>query len=94
MSKQPMTTQDVARLCEATKNAYSFDRYANWTDCALALANRGYSYAEAETILRSKWMRWAGDHSDKEYGKCTAADMLAWIDRNGSSEELQRMMAA
>lgn len=74
-----MSLVDVAMLSQATKDAYSYDRYQDWTHCVLALAIEGYTKEQAEWILRSKYMRWAGDHSDKEYGEVTADDMLRYI---------------
>jgi hypothetical protein len=53
------------RVASRTANAYSFDRYGevSWRACALLLLRRDFSEQETEAILRSKWMRWAGDRS-------------------------------
>lgn len=72
---------EIDHLTDITSDAYSFDRYASWRACVAMLARRGYTYAETETILRSKWMRWAGDSSDKRYGRVTSRDLERWLDR-------------
>jgi hypothetical protein len=86
---------DVDHLAEITSDAYSFDRYASWRACVTLLARRGYSYAECEWILRSKWVRWAGDRSHNRYGRCTSGDLARFLDtcRECSTENLHSMMA-
>jgi len=89
----PMTPADASRLAQETENAYSFDRYRNWRACAALLQRRGYTYAEAECILRSKWTRWAADHADAPYGRATSADLARFLDTpSGSRDALRRMM--
>lgn len=89
----PLTRADVDRLAQSTEDAYSFDRYANWHACAAMLARRGYTYAEAECILRSKWTRWAGDASTAPYGRVTSADLARFIDgMKNSAQHLAAMM--
>lgn len=88
-----LAAADIDRLAASTKDAYSFNRYANWRACAVMLARRGYSYAEAECILRSKWMRWAGDSSTARYGRVTSRDLARFIDlMHDSRADLARMM--
>lgn len=78
-----MSARDrAAALAERTSDAYSFDRYANWTACAAELLRMGYTEAQAEDILRSKIMRWAGDNSKNRYGRYTSRDMRRFIERN------------
>ncbi len=91
MKKAPMTPADIDRLAASTEDAYSFDRYANWHACARMLARRGYSFAEAECILRSKWMRWAGNSSTARYGRVTSADLGRFID--GMKNRAQHLAA-
>lgn len=94
-TSKPMTAADINRLAAATADAYSFDRYRNWRACAALLARRGYTYAEAECILRSKWMRWAGDQSAAPYGRATSADLDRFLQTpSGSRDALRRMMRA
>lgn len=69
-----LTTQneDNRRLAQTiakrTEDAYSFSRYEDWADCALAILDLGYNEVETETILRSKWTRWAADIDGADYG--------------------------
>lgn len=59
-------------LAEKTKDAYSADAFgeAEWKKAAKMLLKRGYSPAQAEGILRSKWTRWCRDaYSDAGEGK-------------------------
>ena len=49
------------RVADRCADAYSWDRYASWTACAAECLALGFSEAETEEILRSKYMRWAGD---------------------------------
>lgn len=90
-----LTRADVDRLSAATEDAYSFDRYRNWHACAALLARRGYTAAEAECILRSKWTRWAADQSAAPYGRATSADLDRFLQTpSGSRDALRRMMRA
>lgn len=73
-------TKKAREIADRSSDAYSYDRYASWYGCALALLKRGYNDKEVEAILRSKWMRWAGDNSDKSYGSYTSRDILNFID--------------
>lgn len=58
--RKTLNNQALA-LAQKTADAYSFDRYRSWNAVARALLARGYRMREAEAIMRSKWMRWAGD---------------------------------
>ena len=90
-----MNRADVDRLAAATEDAYSFDRYRSWHACAALLARRGYTAAEAECILRSKWTRWAADQSAAPYGRATSADLDRFLQTpSGSRDALRRMMRA
>jgi hypothetical protein len=62
-----------------TKDAYSADRYNSWPAVCMRLNQRGFTAREAEAILRSKWMRWAGDARPKS-GKPTSTDLLNFLD--------------
>jgi hypothetical protein len=74
--------QRAAALAERTGDAYSYDRYDNWTEVAKALLEAGYSEREAEAIMRSKWTRWAADFAEgkgQRYGRVTADSVLAYM---------------
>ena len=59
----------LAALCS---DAYSYDRYANWTAVAHLLLDLGLTENQAEAVMRSKWTRWAADQSDAAYGQVPA----------------------
>ena len=67
-------------LAQKTSDAYSASRYKSWSAVAQVLLTRGYSERQAEAILRSKWTRWAADHSDSEYGEATPDDLVRFIE--------------
>lgn len=74
-------TESHAQMAERLSDAFSTDRYRDgWTATVRMLRARGYSDKQAEAIIRSKWTRWAGDHSGKPYGRVTASDLAALID--------------
>lgn len=56
-------THAAARLAQETADAYMADSYGEteWESCCQELLNRGATPEQAETILRSKVMRWADD---------------------------------
>lgn len=60
-AKTPSVTERAKALAEKTADAYMADGYRHWSAVCALLLRRGYSEIEAEAILRSKWMRWAGD---------------------------------
>jgi hypothetical protein len=64
-------TQRAQRLARETADAYSFDAYGarQWFLAAKGLVDLGYSDAEVEAILRSKWTRWARDAHSSYEGK-------------------------
>lgn len=73
--------ETVEQMAERLSDAYSTDRYRDgWRATVRMLRGRGYSDREVEAIIRSKWTRWAGDHSNKAYGRITASDLAALID--------------
>lgn len=85
---------EIDHLIDLTSDAYSFNRYASWRACVTLLARRGHTYAEAETILRSKWMRWAADQSSQRYGRATSRDLARFLDTpNCSRLQLDSMLA-
>jgi hypothetical protein len=88
-----LTPAEIDRLATSTEDAYSFNRYTNWRACAALLARRGYTYREAETILRSKWMRWAGDASSNRYGRVSSRDLARFLETPTCSRaNLDRML--
>lgn len=70
-------------LAEKTADAYSVDRYSKteWKKAAMVLLARDFTPAEAEWVLRSKFMRWAADASDAPYGQAKATHLIALMDR-------------
>jgi len=76
-----MTKDEIHKLVDDTEDAYSFERYGklNWADCINMLDATGFTAQNIEAILRSKWMRWAGDMSDNEYGHITADDLKKFL---------------
>ncbi len=75
------------QLADKTADAYSRGYYRSWVACAAMLKKRGYSDAEVEAILRSKWMRWASD-SSRRY-PASSKDVERFLDdpRNGCTKE-------
>lgn len=87
-SRTESLSEQAVRLAEATSDAYSVDRYANWSAVVEMLLGRGFTEREAEAILRSKWTRWAADeteHLHDGYGQATAADLSAHLDALGDT---------
>jgi hypothetical protein len=77
---------EAALIAARTSNAYSADAYPDgeWEKCAALLLDRGFDATATETILRSKWTRWARDAADSEIG---TAQMLAdFLDKHGGGE--------
>ena len=76
------TKINVNALAQRTEDAYSFSNYGaqSWRQCIRILAKRGLGEREIEAILRSKWMRWAADGSNKPYGHVTSADLARFMD--------------
>jgi hypothetical protein len=75
-------------LALKTQDAYSVLAYKNWTAVCAFLLKRGFTEQESEAILRSKWMRWAGDFAEKnKYGSLTSKDLARFLDSgNGISQ--------
>jgi hypothetical protein len=71
-----ITRTEAFRVCTDTGDAYSRNNYTSpgWFRIGENLAKRGFSSAQIEVILRSKWMRWTVDGSDKPWGCVTSAD--------------------
>lgn len=78
--KVKVSAKAINALAVWTLNAYSVKAYANWRDVAALLLRRGYTAAEAEAIMRSKWTRWASDASNVEYGKVPASAVADYLD--------------
>lgn len=64
-----------------TLDAASARRYSvpEWRNCAFVCLKHGCSSAEAEAVLRSKWTRWASDHSDKSFGDAKGSDLERYM---------------
>jgi hypothetical protein len=83
LSLLPMAPKNARKagrvLAESTDNAYSFDLYysrAAWTQIATRLLVRGYSVAQTECVLRSKYMRWA--HDSQATDKAPRMTLAKW----------------
>lgn len=74
----PAEARAVAARCA---DAHSADRYRSWAGLARGLARRGFTAQEIEAVLRSKWTRWAADHSRAPWGRATFADLEAVLDK-------------
>ena len=91
-----MLTIDGFRVARKTCDAYSRDSYASleWYKLADWLLEQGLTEAEAETILRSKLTRWAGDSApeEREWGEYKAEDFISlWAD--SLKQELANILA-
>lgn len=75
-----LTRSEQDQLNALTIDAYSRNRYTSWNACIAALANKNFSFGEAQAILMSKHMRWAADASDKPFGRANSSDLLRYID--------------
>ena len=65
--------KDVKAFAEELSDAYSTPQYLNgWECCIRMLRRRGYNDLQIETIIRSKWTRWACDASNNAYGQHTS----------------------
>lgn len=81
MAQSTKSSETVEQMAERLSDAFSSDRYRNgWSATIRMLRGRGYSDQQVEAIIRSKWTRWAGDHSGKRYGQVTASDLATLID--------------
>ena len=72
-------------------------RYAGgWSASIRMLRKRGYDDRQIEAIIRSKWTRWAGDCSNKDYGRVTSADLARFLDdpRNECTLEEVNLLVA
>jgi hypothetical protein len=82
-------------LATETDNAYSYDRYGatSWRLIATRLLVRGYTVAQAECVLRSKYMRWAGDAmaTDKS-PRMTLAKWETFYARPGTKAGIESML--
>ncbi len=85
-SKRQVSVRQAEEIATRTVDAYSFDRYgwAAWKATAQMLARRGYNVAQIESILRSKWMRWAGDMADTS--SPTSQDVARYLDKYAETE--------
>ena len=82
-------TQKAKDLASKTSDAYSCDRFKNWSAVIQALLNLGYSEIETEAIVRSKWTRWACDHDSKRYGQHSSNAMIRFMNGISNSEVSQ-----
>lgn len=74
-----MSVSEAKAVASKTEDAYSFGRFTSWNGCAQVLRALGYDAREAEAVMRSKHMRWAGDcssHPDRPNSK----DLRSYLD--------------
>jgi len=77
--------KDIKEFNEELQDAYSTDNYnGTWIPCIKMLRKRGYDDRAVEAIIRSKWTRWAADHSDKSYGRNNSADLARFLDNTSN----------
>lgn len=92
-----MTTNldKAAQAAERTLDAYSSDRYADWTEAALAVlelvGERVEESADEDTerteaILRSKFARWAADHSGEALGSVSGDALRRFLEPRMNSQ--------
>lgn len=81
-TKTPSIKQRAEALAEKTLDAYMADGYNSWSAVCAFLLRRGFSEKEVEAIVRSKWMRWAGDAESRNDG-CTTGTIERFIDKRG-----------
>lgn len=73
--------KDAKKFAEELSDAYSTESYrGGWIGCIKMLRRRGYDDRQIEAIIRSKWTRWAGDHSSNRYGMHTSTDLAKFLD--------------
>lgn len=86
------TRSRAAHLARRTANAYMAGRYgSSWASCAVVLLDAGYDEREAEAILRSKHMRWAGDHDN---GRHTSGSLRRYLEAYPISTSLLAALVA
>ena len=81
-------TSAAFELARKTCDAYSVFRYRSWPNVARLLLKQGFTDEQAEIIMRSKWMRWAADDYDCQYGDVPAKALLPHLDQ--IREDFQR----
>lgn len=74
--------EQAGRLALKTSDAYSSYKYRDWSSLALFLLKRGYTFEQAEEILRSKITRWAADRSTHAYA--TVTDLKRYMDTHAN----------
>ena len=104
MSKRrtkPLTIKERAKaLASWTRSAYSADAYYSWPAVAEALLRRGYTEAETEAIMFSKYTRWARDYAgdirkDARCGRYSANDVIRYLKKASNNRIMkERMMIA
>jgi hypothetical protein len=77
----------------ADGGAYSSDCYASWSGIVTLLHKRGATLAGAETVLRSKHMRWCADQWPGAYGKATVKHFAAYLDSGEGAREMAGIKA-
>ena len=77
-----LTRQAALTIAAQTQDAYNCDSYspAGWRQCCVMLAAKGFDHEAIETIMRSKWTRWAGDGAlTTRYGKHNSGDLARFM---------------
>jgi len=83
-----LSTKDLA---EKTSDSYSYNRYNSWEACVKKLRAFGCNDKEVESILRSKWTRWAADSSNNPYGKASGVDLMNYIKKCETRASIEQL---
>ena len=70
------------------RGAYSSDCYADWRGIVWHLYQRGATLHGAETLLRSKQMRWCADNYDGKYGTIPVTFFAKFMDDTPSARDM------
>ena len=91
--KRALSLGLVTKIINATKEAYSVDRFGDklWEEIIVYLLNEGYSEDEIEWALLSKHMRWAGDFMEGYDKPINLEGFIEYLetDKNGLKEDLE-----
>lgn len=71
----------AAKIAAKCEDAYSFDRYRSWVQVAVELVQLGFSDQDVETIMRSKYTRWAADTCSR-YDRIPARAVREFVLKN------------
>jgi hypothetical protein len=84
------TRRQAEKIGLSSRDAYSYDAYGctAWLECCRACARHGFSPYAIDTIMRSKWTRWAGDAAERNtWGNLTSRDLMRFL--SGGSDAIR-----